>query len=685
MAFEFLKRNKEDAPPDIGQEEMYDAEKAEKEGVSEEEGIPDEIGAGPGEEAEPVKDVVGSDGRAVGVVGAGAGVGGQVVGAGGQVGASNEANKLEFEKINAKIDSVKEWIKQFYERFSYVSETMGGIRTMAMNNEKDISRISLEAEKAVDIVKEVKPERLRIDYQKTDVRLQELSERLLANKQFTETIMSEVKDLRGKSSIFVGTEALLRLNEDVKRDLIEMQKLSGKVRMNADKSEQLFVELRKGFTETQKVNQVISNFNVSHSGLKDEVARLKIDYSDILKQKDFNDFKKSLNNKFAVMDNSLSELGAIKETNEKMARLIETTLSVARNNKEDIADIAITIGNDRIKRVSDYENQLASILSIVDSIAGQVSEVKKKLGMTVKKIPVKSEKIPVKSEKIPVKEGKKIVGKELKMKHVDVHPEISKHLISPKPEIPEKIKQIQREHLKEEKLPEVEREVGVKKMEGEVKNKLGLLSKLRKSPVKEGKEVEKDVGVVGEPKDEIIEEEPMSEDMRREKELMKEIVEEERRTMRENIEDEKERKSAKKRELLEVRLENLKKARAVREAERAEEERLEEEAIKEEERLEREEMEEEERKKEEAKEKRKKSRRKRKGSRRRKKSKEKSEEDKKEESKKEEESKGQEKKKGVLKELMETLSGKKGKSDEESKKEDALKLVKELSKIEEEF
>lgn len=306
-----------------------------------------------------------------------------------------ERSQLEFQKINARIESITEWIKQFYERFSYVSESIGSIRNMALNNEKQISKISLEAQKSFDIVKEVKPEKLRIDYQKIDIRIKAIEEKLTMNKQFSDIIMNELKDLKRRAGIFIGTDALLKLNEDVKKDLIELQKMGARVRMNSDKSEQLFIELRKGFAENQKLNQVFSNLDVSYSGLQKEIGKLKLDYSNILTRNDFSDFKKNTENKLITFENEISEIEKIKEENERLAKLVETTLSIAKKNEEDIGKIGVSLGDDRIEKVSDYENKFSKLLEIIDKISNEVNRIRKKIRLeplAVKKAEINVEK-----------------------------------------------------------------------------------------------------------------------------------------------------------------------------------------------------------------------------------------------------------------------------------------------------
>ena|SRR3989338_3460065 len=290
-------------------------------------------------------------------------------------------SQLEINKLNAKIESITEWIKQFYERFSYVSESIGGIRAMAMNNEKSISKISLEAEKAFDIVKEVKPEVIRIDYQKLDARLVLLEGKLASNEQFSDTVMSEIKDLRKKAEMFMGTDALLQLNEEIKKDLIDLQKLASRVRVNSDRSEQLFIELRKGFAENQKLNKVFANLDASYGGLQNEISKLKIDYSNIIKRDEFSDFRKNIENKIIGLENSYNEIKKIKSDNERLTSMVETILAISKRNEDDIGKLAVSVGDDRIKKVSDYEERLNTLLSLVEKMSLEITRLRKKLNL----------------------------------------------------------------------------------------------------------------------------------------------------------------------------------------------------------------------------------------------------------------------------------------------------------------
>lgn len=345
----------------------------------------------------------------------------------------SEQTKAEMQRFGTRIDSLNALIKGYSERLSLLSQQIGEVRAMNVSNEKEIIKMSAEAAKAVDIVKSVKPEKLRVDYQKSDMLVKQLEERIESNKQFMETVMRELKDIRRKMGTFLGTDELLKLNDDVKKDLIETQHIAARARLHADKIEQLFSEMRRTIAENQRIGAKVNDMDTNYAGIQKEVERLRIDFSNIVKQGDFDDFKKSVNNKVILMDKNVKEVEKVSDENQRLGRIIETILAMSKQNKRDIADIAMTLGDDQIKHVSDYDNKLASILQILDSLAGKINVLERKLDSSQK------------PEKISVK---KIGKKRLKLKNIDLHPKVTKEL-SKRPEVSEKLKEIHKNRDKE--------------------------------------------------------------------------------------------------------------------------------------------------------------------------------------------------------------------------------------------
>ncbi len=404
MALDFLNTDESEAPPDVGREDEYEEKKRKEKGenISGSEKKAEELG-------KTGNKLIGQIESGNTEISANSAVSNDV---------SSEKTRFEFEKINAKIEANNAFLKVMNERFSNVNQQIGELRAMTLSNEKSISKSNQDSLRAVDIVKEVQPDKLRADFQKLDLKMSSLDEKLTANKQYSESLMEEFKEIKRKAGLFDSQEAVLKLNEEVKKDLVELQKMAAKVRLNTDKSEQIFLELRKGFAESEKTSQIISSLDSSYSGLGKEVEKLKLDYSSILSLQDFEDFKKHVSNKLALFENKVLELDIIKKDNERMMELIEKTLLIAKRNQDDVADMAIAIGDDNVKKVADYEDEISSILRIVDGIAGQISEIKEKVGIE------DNEKILVEHN------GEKVIGLDkVNLKNVEVSPELSKPFI----------------------------------------------------------------------------------------------------------------------------------------------------------------------------------------------------------------------------------------------------------------
>ena len=363
--FDFLKSNNSESPPDIGKEDEYDALNSEiqnQESAQEiTETIPPEV-----KQKNIVSNYSGNSSYA-------------------QV---DEWVKLEIEKINARLEAVNQWMGGYSERFSTLSERIGEIRTMSMSNEKLISKCSLDASRAMDLVSGVKPERLRLEYQRLDLKVSSFLEKLEAKKQYEQAIMNELKDLRQKAGIFIGTDGLLKLNEDVKKDLIEIQKLGARVRMDADKAEQIFIELKSGFAEIEKAEELALNVHENYSKMQKEFEKIKLDFSSIIQYEEFENFKKTIQSRLTEIEKTAFKMEQIKEENSRLGKIIETTLGISKKNKEDISDIAITIGDNKIKSIGDYETQVDSMLSIIDKLAQQIAFLRKKMGMSPDKVNV---------------------------------------------------------------------------------------------------------------------------------------------------------------------------------------------------------------------------------------------------------------------------------------------------------
>ncbi len=393
--FDFFKKKGEDVPPDVGRESAPLPENGSSEIGAENAYDPGELASGTeDDDDEPVRK--GKKGSKVMKMSA-------------RDRKSNAIMKMKLERLDARMESINSLIKGFTERFSNISQQIGEVRGLTLSNEKSVSKLGAESSKAIDIVNAVKPEKIRFDYEKVEQRVDELSGKLDSNKEYLDTILEEMKELRRKAESFIGAEGLIHLQEDVKKDLMNIQQINARAKMHADKAEQLFIETEKMSNEYNQVLETLNNFESNYSSLKKDVEKMRLDFSNIATKSDLSELKKRVESKISMVDSGVAYIEKQKDENDKLIRVVEETVALSRKNQESIADIALTVGNDKIERVGDYDEKLNSVLTVLDTLAAQIAAIKKKVGMHTANIVLPSKNTPHSSEKVSEKTSEKAV------------------------------------------------------------------------------------------------------------------------------------------------------------------------------------------------------------------------------------------------------------------------------------
>ncbi|OIO40921.1 hypothetical protein AUJ62_03900 [Candidatus Pacearchaeota archaeon CG1_02_32_21] len=434
----------ENSPPDVGQEDVEDSGKKKKKGVDLEEDVGSEdedetsdetdddsgedVTEEEAEEPEPKRKKTGKivkplRERAEESIPEGA------VNKGFSV--ESEKNKLEFQKISARLEALNALIGGYGERISMLSQQIGEVRAMNLANEKSVGKLGAGAAKAIDIVTSLKPEKLRIEYQKADAKIQQVDEKVESNKQFMDALMKELKDVRSKIGTFIGTEELLKLNDAIKKDLVETQQMAVRAKMHSDKVEQIFAEVRSSVAESQKLDAKVRNLDANYSDVQKELERIKLDFSSIVRKQDFDSLKKEVTSKIDLINQALIYIDKIKDENMRLSRLIETTLGIVEESKNDIADISMTLGSDNLRKASEFDSKIDSVLEVLDALADKISNLEKKASANQGKKDVKQSSVKDNLSK-KTKEHLKKASKPAPVSSPVKKPEIKKSPISEK-------------------------------------------------------------------------------------------------------------------------------------------------------------------------------------------------------------------------------------------------------------
>jgi len=181
----------------------------------------------------------------------------------------------ELDRLKASVESFGEVRKGLTERLTGLNEQIGELRAMILDRDRTIQEIELKSVKAADLVESVQPDKLMIQLQKEDAKFEALKANLEGNEAIMDRIMEELKEMRKKLEFFRGVDEIVKLSEEVKKELVEIKKVEATIHVDTDKVETIYSELRKKFTEIDLFNDSLQELKVNMDQESKDVEFLK--------------------------------------------------------------------------------------------------------------------------------------------------------------------------------------------------------------------------------------------------------------------------------------------------------------------------------------------------------------------------------------------------------------------------
>ncbi len=198
-------------------------------------------------------------------------------GEGGSAGDSASVVKLstEIDKIKASVEAFAEVRKSFTERFTRTSEQIGELRSMILERDRTIQALELKAVKAADLVESIKPDKFMVEIQRQNVKIEALKANLEGNEAIVDRVMEELKEMRRKIQFFRGVEEIIKLSEEVKKELIGVKKIEGTINIQTDKVQTIYSEMRKKLQDLDNFNSTLQETRVNIEQNTKDVEYLK--------------------------------------------------------------------------------------------------------------------------------------------------------------------------------------------------------------------------------------------------------------------------------------------------------------------------------------------------------------------------------------------------------------------------
>ncbi|MBS3142897.1 hypothetical protein J4464_05925 [Candidatus Woesearchaeota archaeon] len=198
-----------------------------------------------------------------------------------------ELIQADITKITGTLESLKEMRKSTTERFGTMNEQIGELRGQVNDTQRTVGMIEVKATKAADLVESVHPDKLMIQLQKEDGKIEGLRGILEAKEEMLRNVMDQLKRMRDQMGLYRGIEQVIKLNEEVKDELMKVKKITATVERHADRVENVFIESQKSF---EAFNTFADKLEALRSDLKElgnKVDKLEIANATFVKKSEF--------------------------------------------------------------------------------------------------------------------------------------------------------------------------------------------------------------------------------------------------------------------------------------------------------------------------------------------------------------------------------------------------------------
>ncbi len=169
----------------------------------------------------------------------------------------------DIERLNSRIDALREQLKIYDERFSRVNEEIGELRSMLITKEQEIKEIESKTIKAYDTVMSISPENFLKKLAEIEHKLEGLFQKNESSDYVQNQVLKEFKEIKASMMTFRGVKEIIELNEDVKLELENIKKIEANIEKHSDKVEGIFIKLSKNFQEFYKVKELSDNIIIA--------------------------------------------------------------------------------------------------------------------------------------------------------------------------------------------------------------------------------------------------------------------------------------------------------------------------------------------------------------------------------------------------------------------------------------
>jgi DNA repair exonuclease SbcCD ATPase subunit len=260
---------------------------------------------------------------------------------------------LRLEKVDGKIDIMDRFRNDFTERTTQLAEEIGELRSMVMERERALDKVTAEFEMVKDAVADIRPQKIKKELDKRELETMEDRAKIEKIEIMVKTLSEENKSFRGKMEKIKSFENLVELSYELDRKISEMKEIKTYADMMASKVESIFSELNDKVSQLESQREKIDKMDeltIEMTKMLDEVS-LKL--TKFVEQKDLKDLKKTLEEDFKKMS---------------VAKVAGGKTVILPDVDAKISELSSKV--DKLKLIIESQNSV--IMNIIDRLQGKV-------------------------------------------------------------------------------------------------------------------------------------------------------------------------------------------------------------------------------------------------------------------------------------------------------------------------
>lgn len=156
---------------------------------------------------------------------------------------------VELEKMKIMMDASREQKKSYDDSLRTAFESIGELRSMLMQNDANVSDISAKFERIEDDVSDVRPKEIDKKFSELSNRLNKMETSLEKLQTKTNDMAHRINKVHDLMKSIGGVENLIKVNENVQRNLDDVKEAMRYAERLASKTEKMFLEIKNGLDE----------------------------------------------------------------------------------------------------------------------------------------------------------------------------------------------------------------------------------------------------------------------------------------------------------------------------------------------------------------------------------------------------------------------------------------------------